>query len=645
MADTQLKSITLRNWTTVRDATLDFPEWGLVVVQGVNLASKGRLASVGSGKSAIGEAISRALFEVRGRYTHLGHYSTNGKGNSLVTVNCLHQGKPLQVELGFKCPEISPAGEGLRFTYDGSQVYRDCLANTRADLARLLTVPAELASWSIHLDGDLLKFNDLSERKAVDLLMAALMQPAWTSLARKANNTAGDLKRDVLAATSAANSARDDFQEAEDDVRLAQSRLQAVQSSYAVAVAENARLLAADQAALTRLAGETAARQKQKTGLNTEIQRRMAHNAEREKAAEIKVNAAREALDDAKAGQADLRSRQSTAAADERHAEAARDRALKAPKACPTCARPWDRTAKLIAENTTALAQSQQAREKADAALHKQAGAVASVQAAFNTVHAAWTALKAEAPIDDLSAQFEALETQDAAADRETRRLERSVTQLQQGPDKNEVSRCTATLQERKARVVKLKQKLGEAAAKTVEHEESLRVVEYWQGAFSPAGIPNLVMRDILPPLNAASRRISARLTGGTLEVTYATSRALVSGAEKSELVIQVKNNQGSVRAEGSSKGEGTLVNLIVAETLAEVGGVAARIGYRFYDEILGSMDEQVRKSILVYLKEIAARAKILVFIVSHTPEALDYADHVLIAEKTVKGTTYAWGG
>jgi len=133
-------------------------------------------------------------------------------------------------------------------------------------------------------------------------------------------------------------------------------------------------------------------------------------------------------------------------------------------------------------------------------------------------------------------------------------------------------------------------------------------------------------------------------MTGGTIEVTYDTSRELAKGGSSSELVINVKNKIGSSRVEGSSKGESGLTNLIIAETLSEVGSVSNRIGYRWYDEILNSQDQVVRRSILTYLKDLAHRLNILIFVVDHHHEAASYADYVLVAEKNDRGTEFFWG-
>src|ERR1041385_1189868 len=103
MADLTLKQVKIRNWTTIREAELVFPDKGLVLVTGLNATSRGNMESIGSGKTSLGEAISRAMLGITGRYQHLGHYSPTQKGNLYVRLDLELNGQPLVVENGYKC--------------------------------------------------------------------------------------------------------------------------------------------------------------------------------------------------------------------------------------------------------------------------------------------------------------------------------------------------------------------------------------------------------------------------------------------------------------------------------------------------------------------------------------------------------------
>ena len=72
MAQLKLKSIRIRNWAKIKESVIEFPDKGLVLVTGSNLASGGKMDSIGSGKTSLGEAISRALVGISGRSSKLG---------------------------------------------------------------------------------------------------------------------------------------------------------------------------------------------------------------------------------------------------------------------------------------------------------------------------------------------------------------------------------------------------------------------------------------------------------------------------------------------------------------------------------------------------------------------------------------------
>ena len=114
MADLKLKSIQIRNWMKFRNVHLKFPERGLVVVTGHNLASNGALQSVGSGKTGFGEAICHTLLGVSSHFDHVGDYSLDTNGDTYICLEADFLGKPLKVEMGYKCKELKSSGEALQ---------------------------------------------------------------------------------------------------------------------------------------------------------------------------------------------------------------------------------------------------------------------------------------------------------------------------------------------------------------------------------------------------------------------------------------------------------------------------------------------------------------------------------------------------
>lgn len=746
---------------TVRESSVDFPSTGVVVVHGLNSSAGNKIRSIGSGKSAIGEAISRCLLGVPGRFAMLGHYSPKDAENTYVKLTCSHKGKPLVIEMGYKAPEITKSSEGFRFTYDGQQVWRDNLQNTRDDLVKLLTVPPHLAKWTVHFDGDRLKFNDLSQKTSVDLLMAALNQPPWTDYQRSAQTACDQVKEDVAVSRAGCDRARTQSEEATRDWDLAKQNVVKEQAEFDQQTAENEKRLR--QTLASKTAEETALQEAQlkMAALKRQIEEAASVNAKEEHDLEIRrneINDVVQALQDQRAvisaktdaaltavREATKKTRQAVQK-DRTIAEGKSDEAIRlkqtaldeslqievetrdmlkvkiagivsqvnaatqalrkiesAPKNCPTCGKPWDMDtcadqatplrndlttlkskqkacesllvaaeAKLLAARKAAdgeiaaltdlwdktlagidaLVEAENEREQAqvdrltierDEALRSVVVELNGARLAAVEAQNALTALRAKSPIQKFSRQCEELEHAETAINRRIEALERQIEQLHRGPSRANLDNSEAIVNERQRIVYKLQKKLVEEAAKLADNEDALQVTSYWQKAFGPNGIPNMILRDAVAPLNSAAKRISAFLAGPALQVTYSMSKELVSGRDKAELSITVKNESGSARLDGSSKGEASLSNLIVAETLAEVGQIANRIGYRFYDEIAANQEEMVRVAISAWLREIAHRYGILTFVVSHSAEAANFADHRLLAEKTSSGTTYRW--
>ena len=140
MAKLRLTSVSMRNFGTVANATVEFPSHGLIHVDGLNAASDGTFTSVGSGKTLLGEAITSALFGHTGRYQRFADFSAGGNGDTYVAVEGLLDEVPLLVEQGYKCPELSKTGEGLSFTVGGSKSTFGNVAETRRALAAAVAV-------------------------------------------------------------------------------------------------------------------------------------------------------------------------------------------------------------------------------------------------------------------------------------------------------------------------------------------------------------------------------------------------------------------------------------------------------------------------------------------------------------------------
>jgi DNA repair exonuclease SbcCD ATPase subunit len=638
----RLKRLNLRNWTTIREAELDFPEKGLVLVVGKTTGSHKR-ESVGAGKTAVGEAISRALLGVAGRFELTGHYCHDEVNqNMYVKLDADCDGTPLCVELGYKCRELSKTGEGLKFTYGKTEICRARVSDTRAELCKLVGITPELAEWTVFLDGQKLDFNRMSQRSAVELLMTALQQPPWSQYHERSKRALANFKRDCDRAQVTHEEAQRAMQALEANVNLAKKDYDAALAKFNNQQRDFELKLAEAQKLALELKAQLNAAESQRQKLELEARRLEEASAE----ARQQLEAAQRALE-RKVFQArhfrQLRAAKLKELADKLRSTESELLKLKTqPLVCPKCGRPLDQPHREAELNETAAKLSE-----LNADLDKFKALAAEVEQDEKLYQRQLAELDQRLKAQGAQAQLRKLHADLQTLDLSTRALQRKldaqallVQQLKQGPDRSELERKAAVLAERQAALASAQARVKDTAQALVEAGEAVKVVDYLNTAFSPVGIPNLVLTTCIAPLNHVARKLSNLVSDGSIKVTYKTSRTLVSGEERPDLDIEVANQTGAKRLKGSSKGETGQINLLVAETLAEVGGVAARVAYRWYDEVANSQDPVVRQCVFSYLKDLANSLNILIFLVDHHPEAAQYADHFLVVQKVAEKTS-----
>jgi DNA repair exonuclease SbcCD ATPase subunit len=629
---------------TIRDQEIEFPDQGLVFVSGVDESSQ--FESIGSGKTSLGEALSIAVCGIRGRYSSLGHYSTNEKGNTLVRVEGSFQDKGLVIEMGYKFKDLSKTGEGLRFKTGDTVISRSHVDLTRNELSQTLGITPEVAKWSVYIDGDNLDFSSLSQTQAVELMMAALGQPSWASYYEKAKKTLNELKSDVAAKKSSKETMLEMIDTTKQGIVKAGENLERERETFENQAKVMAQQLTEAQSKLETVKGQIDERAKRRKSIKAQIKKIEDDLAEQNKALEaedMKLRAEKLKISAEMKPIAQLENQASN-----EHYKADLDlKSLRLkPRECPTCKKPWDK-----GPSESDIEKAENRLSEAIEKLKNLRGQVAEIRARedakqdeINENQQKQRQLNVKDQVRGFSTELDGLDKLDAKATQECTALSVQVAMLSKGPSDANVVKAQSVLDSKQSSLIEYEEKLVNVTAELEENQELCKVVEYWSGAFNSSGIPNMVLSRSVDPLNQVSMALSHRMSGGTLGISYETTKELTSGAEKNCLNIKVKNSRGASRVTGNSKGESGLTNLIVAETITEVGRVSSRIGFRWYDEVVNSQDPKVRKCILSYLKETANRLGILIFVVDHHPEVSAYADHVLRATKSKEGvTTFSW--
>lgn len=635
MVDLKLKRVTIRNWMKIRHVSLDFPEHGLVLVHGVNTASGGALLSVGSGKTGVGEAISRALLGVQGRFATLKQFSTDKKGDTYVNLETTLHGKPLVVEYGYKCEELSQTGEALRYHYDGKDVERGRIEQTRADLSKLIGVSPLLASWTAFIDGDSIKFNKMSQADSVALVMASLRQPPWNEYHEASSKSLGKFKRSMAVAETTHATATSRVNTVEEAIRTAAEQVQREKDSYDQAVADNeAEIKKYKKAAEKKRAFITEAKQ-ERAQIAKKLKLLEKQRAAENHKLEMELHAIDDKLKEAEEAREPLGIARDEARAKTTAALTNHNNYSNLSAVCPTCKQPKGKIdPKHLQQLKTAYEQAKKVSQAADTAWAAAEQRVTTLSNEYRAITKKQKEASAVSTVNTLSDRDEELAINIDTATDNASEYEAEAAALKAGPSDSALKVAQSKLADKKTELKEAQAELDKAAEAVAADKATLKVLEYWNMAFSPYGIPNTVLRDAIAPLNKEARRISATMTGGTIDVRYSTTRELASGLEKAQLNIEVDNKLGDKDLTGSSKGEAGLTNFIISETLSEVGQVSRRVGFRWYDEVVPHQDPKVCHNIYSYMSDIAHQLGILVFLVDHNPVAANYADHVLLVEK-----------
>lgn len=665
----RLKHIDIRNWLTIKDQHVDFPDQGLIIVNGVNQASNGKMSSVGSGKTALGEAINRAVLGLDGRYAQLPYYARHDKGNMYVKLGAEKDGIGINIELGYKCNELSKNSSALRYTVNGLAVERDRVEHTRNELNILFGINPELSRWTVCLDGGMLQFSDLSQRNAVDLLMQAMDQPSWDDLYVKARQV-------VAQDASSLQQCDGELQQITADIDTIKKRVSDAKASLANEKANEEKARLNQDSLVSTLEAD----------LNLLLTKRadcdLRYSVEQDRLSKI-VEINNRKQDEYRSAVAefdkelDLCNKEVQGFVEQRGELAAKislatrqiaDLTHQPEKTPLNSAMQRLNTANdLLKTVDDDISQVLKARDQIESILDDywnkpvdNSVEIVKIRSDIDGLESALAQIREKIGLiqarktNAITRKNEVKPVQVTYDDAVLRGIQRERNDIQRNyervsqdlnrakaPIKSGVDGWKILINERQNQLELADEKRAKTEEKYKRLAKSLSIARYWETGFSPSGIPNMVLSSSIDALNDVSRRISTLMTGGIITVNYNTVKNQHNGA-KPVLNINVDNKYGATRVQGNSKGESGLTNLIIAETLAEVGRVDQRVGYRWYDEITNGQDSQVRSSIFAYLKDLAARKRMLIFLVDHSPEAANYADHTLVAAKTDQdgGTT-----
>ena len=578
-----LKRIYIRNFETIKEATVDFPSSGLCLVVGQN-RTKSSVESIGSGKTALGEAISRTLLGVRGRYkgAKLGAYSSDhcGNKNTLIELDCEVNGKVLKIWSAYRCKDFSSTGEALRFSFDGNSVERGTIDETREELSKLIGAKSSVAENTVFVDGARLNFNDMSETELVDLFLSSLSQTDWEAAQNRTKVTIDatedeyqNLSGQTEASTRMLKDAEETLADLEKSLPAINDRIKLLKEEQQMRISIAAKKVETTKQKIEKLKAQMAETKVEMKRLEAEKAAEFAKN-------ELEISRARSGVAELSRSLDSLNRDVGAAKRAVQTAKSTRSN-LDEPTNWPTCGKPWDKKHSVAA---VTQANADVAAKEAELTflqndLTKKTDERDRLDESFRQLQ---TKLRNNGVSKKISELSEAYEEDEKALEDLTDDLqpfERQLNKESAPIDETPLKFAQDKIKDVKARIAKLSREIAEHSSKATELSTTLAVLNYWHRAFGPTGLPNMILGDAMGYINHVSANVSSILTGGLLEINYSNTKVLANNAERPELMINVKNATGATKFLGSSKGEAGISNLIIAETLNEIGRVWHRVG------------------------------------------------------------------
>ena len=160
---------------------------------------------------------------------------------------------------------------------------------------------------------------------------------------------------------------------------------------------------------------------------------------------------------------------------------------------------------------------------------------------------------------------------------------------------------------------------------------ENLTIIEFWKMAFSPRGIPSMLIDESIPYMNEKVSEYLDKLTNGRYIVSFDTLAETKSGEFRDKISVNVLDTQ--TRASSRIQLSGGQTRIIDIATILTLGDLQSNIqGVKFnillFDEIFDSLDEEN----IGFVSKVLSNMKFgrAIYLISHRHEDQLEADEVL---------------
>lgn len=176
---------------------------------------------------------------------------------------------------------------------------------------------------------------------------------------------------------------------------------------------------------------------------------------------------------------------------------------------------------------------------------------------------------------------------------------------------------------------------LKEYQEKKAKLEEQSKALEFWVDGFSTKGVRSYMLKHVTPILNEFVKKYTDCLTDGAMTIRFETEKELKNGSTKEDFSIIVDHRSGGKTYKASSGGEKARADLAIALTLGDLASLRSdkKIPFRFIDEAFEKVDEAGMDAIVKLLQD-QERAHDTVFVVTHNANLKQHFTNVITVTK-----------
>jgi len=161
--------------------------------------------------------------------------------------------------------------------------------------------------------------------------------------------------------------------------------------------------------------------------------------------------------------------------------------------------------------------------------------------------------------------------------------------------------------------------------------QSDIDMLEFWKQAFSPSGIPSMLIDEAIPFMNSTISEILDLVTNGRYVVSFDTLSTIKSGEYRDKISVNVLDTQTRANSRIQlSGGQTRLIDIATILTLGELQSKIQMVKFNIllFDEIFDSLDEENINNVGAILSKLKVGQTI--FIISHKhPDQLE-ADEVI---------------